>query len=234
MLGIASAENSQLQGFIIDESGKPVAGAELYLYDSIKTRRSADYISAKTGIDGRYLMKVPSGVYWAVARVRHNDKFGPLLSGDLHSGEPIEVNLSSGALDLAFTVTDIREASQAKGKSRSNVSKMTGIILDSSGQPAGKAAVYAWIAPMSERFPDVISSWTENNGEYSIYLLPGKYKLMASTSFPPALAEGKIVDLTVSDHQKDIVLNLQLIKIGTNQVNGPVSLPSDASSLDSE
>jgi hypothetical protein len=234
MSAVALGENRALQGVIKDESGKPVSGAELYLYDSLKTRRPADFISAKTGPDGRYFMNVPSGVYWGVARVRHGVQYGPLLSGDLHSGEPREIILTEANPEHSFTVADIRETSRAKEKSRSDISRVNGTIRDQFGQPVSSATVYVWSDPFSERIADFISSWSEDDGEYSLYLLPGRYRVMATQTFPPTISGEKMVDLVVTQNQKDVVLNLQVIKMENNLPGGAVHLPSGAVPVDAE
>lgn len=232
--GIAWGENRQVQGIILDESGKPVAGAELFLYDSPKTRRPADFISGKTGIDGRFTMKVPSGVYWGVARVRHGDTYGPLLSGDLHSGEPKEIDLSAGGETISFTVADIRELSRLREKHRSDMARLSGKVHDQSGRAVSPATVYVWREPFNDRTPDLISSWTEKDGGYLLYIAPGTYSVMASTAFPPLISEGKPVKLTVTESQKSIALNLQVIKMEDDSTGSSVNVPSDGIPLDDE
>ncbi|GAM11309.1 nickel uptake substrate-specific transmembrane region [Geobacter sp. OR-1] len=234
MSGAAWGATGQLQGTIVDESGKPVAGAELFLYDSVKTKRPADYISAKTGPDGRFVMKVPSAVYWGVARVRHSDKYGPLLAGDLHSGEPLEIDLSEKAQDISFTVADIQELSRAKEKSQKSLSRLEGRVTDQNGQPLALASVYVWNEPLSERLPDLISAWTEQNGEYSLHLPPGKYLVMAATAFPPPVSEGHLERLTISADQKNVALNLQVIKMEADSTVEAVKINADGISLDDE
>lgn len=234
MTGELLAETRQLQGVIVEESGKPVAGAELFLYGSNNTRRPADYISPKTGADGRFVMKVPSGAYWGVARLRHSDKYGPLLSGDLHSGEPVEIDLSSGQREVSFTVSDIREMSRAKEKRRSDITRVQGRVDDQHGRPVASATVYLWREPYGDRLPDVMSSWTGSGGEYYLYLPSGRYSALASTSFPPLISEGRMVKMTIEEGQKSVALNLQVIKMEDETTNIPVSVPSGGMLLDDE
>jgi hypothetical protein len=234
MSGVAWGENRQLRGTIMDDSGKPVAGAELFLYDSVKTKRQADYISAKTGADGRFTMVVTSSVYWGVARVRHGDKYGPLLAGDLHSGEPLEIDLSERGQDVVFTVADIQELSKTKTRSQNDMSRLEGKVLDHSGLPVAGATVYVWKAPWSERLPDLMSSWTEKKGGYALYLSPGSYLVMASTEFPPHAAAGNMEKLTIVAGQKNVALNLQVIKMEADSTSSSVNLPADGLSLDDE
>jgi hypothetical protein len=231
---VAFAENRLLQGVILDESGKPVSGAELFLYDSIKIKRPADFISPKTGSDGKFVFNVPSGKYWGVARVRHGDKFGPLLSGDLHSGEPLEMDLAESRQDFTFTVADIRDLARAKEKVRSDMAVLSGKVLDQSGKPVSSAAVFVWRDPVTERLPDMVSAWTEAGGDYSLLLLPGVYSVTADAVFPPAVAGRRIVPVTVIEGKKVVALNLQVTRVEKDSMNGSAGVTSDELPLDDE
>lgn len=217
---VVSGENRLLQGSIVEESGKPVPGAELFVYDSQKTRRPADYISPKTTSDGRFSIPLPEGKYWVIARLRHGDKYGPLLLGDLHSGEPLALDLAQPLQNVTLTVTDIRESSRAKEKRQSEMPTLSGRILDQSGLPVAAAAVCAWREPVTERLPDLVSAWTETEGEYTLYLLPGRYSVSAATSFPPPAADLHLVPLTVAEGQKTVALNLLLINSKVSSSGG--------------
>jgi hypothetical protein len=81
-------ERALLKGTVFDIKAVPVEGAEIFIYDSTDVRRPADFISAGTGKDGSFQMDLPAGIYWAVARIRSGDQFGPLMPGDKHSGDP--------------------------------------------------------------------------------------------------------------------------------------------------
>ncbi len=231
---IAIAENLLLQGVILNEAREPVSGAELFVYGSKNIKMQADFISPKTGSDGKFRLYVPSGKYWGVARVRHGEKFGPLLSGDLHSGEPMEINLAESSQDISFTVVDIRDLARAKEKTRSDRVVLSGRVLDQSGLPVSSAAVFAWRGPATERLPDIISAWTEVEGEYLIHLTPGSYSVTAATSFPPTFSGGRLLPVTVTDVQKNVTLNLQLIKIESDSMTGSGGVTSDDLPLDDE
>src|SRR6185369_3419698 len=77
----AALETFVLTGRIVNIDAKPVSGAEVFVYDSAAIRRPADFISARTGSDGRFSLTLPRQKFWVVARVRSGDKFGPLLPG---------------------------------------------------------------------------------------------------------------------------------------------------------
>jgi hypothetical protein len=78
-----------LKGRILDAAGRSVEGGEVFVYDSVQTRRPADFISPKSDGEGLYRLVLPAGRYWVVARVRNSTKYGPLAFGGRHSGEAV-------------------------------------------------------------------------------------------------------------------------------------------------
>ncbi len=179
-------EMAVFHGRVLDAQGSPVAGASLFVYNSPEVKRQADFISAETDRDGRFRMIVPPGTYWAVARLKKDKTYGPLRPGDKHSGDPEALELSPGAdLMKDFIVTDIREAARLVKKTREDVVKIQGRIVDAEGLPIKDAYVAAWKAGGTSRFPDYLSAWTGDQGSYSLYLPRGKYSIGASMRFPP-------------------------------------------------
>jgi len=49
-----AAENFVFRGQIVDTANNPVAGAEVYVFDSANVKRPADFISNRTGADGYF------------------------------------------------------------------------------------------------------------------------------------------------------------------------------------
>lgn len=182
----SAAETSALKGRVTDIKGSPVEGAELFVYDSPRVRRPADFISPKTDKEGRFQIDLPAGKYWVVARVRSSGEYGPLMPGDKHSGEPLDIELISGrAAEYDFIVSDIRETARQKQKIRQDYIKVTGRIVDEKGVPVRIAYAFAYKNRISPQFPDYISSWTDEEGNYTLYLSSGKYYIGAGRSFPP-------------------------------------------------
>lgn len=194
---VSALETFVLSGRIIDIDGKPVAGAEIFAYDSAAIRRPADFISARTAQDGRYSLTLPRRKFWVAARVRSGDKFGPLLPGDRHSGEAqlLEPD-ETGELRQDFTVVNILEAVRQKQIIRTDYQRVTGRILDRQGNPARDHYVFASPERIVRGVPEYVSAWSDESGSYALYLPPGRFYLGASAIFPTpegGSADGEIV-----------------------------------------
>ncbi len=184
--GIRSEESALLKGKVFDIKAMPVEGAEIFIYDSPDVRRPADFISARTGKDGSFQMDLPAGIYWAVARLRSGEQYGPLMPGDKHSGEPIEIELAPGEeLENDFTVVDIRETARLKRKTREDYIKIKGRVLDNHNNPVEKIYIIANKNKERPGIPDYLSAWTDDTGHYTLYVPRGKYYIGYATSFPP-------------------------------------------------
>lgn len=233
--GTARGEVRLLQGTILDKDGRPVAGGELFVYDSISTKRPADFISAKTGSNGRFSMRLPARKYWGVARVRHGEKFGPLLPGDLHSGDPQELDLTVADQEMTFTVLDIRELARSSEKTRSDMARLVGRIVDRKGLPVSGAYVCAWRESMTNRLPDAVSGWTDGGGEYVIFLPAGRYVVGVAVAFPPLVAEKSLVPLSIPEGEKKIAFDIQTTTMETAPASGhEAGLPGEAVPTDDE
>jgi len=184
----AESNDVELRGRVIDIMTQPVAGAEVYLYDSKQVKRPADFISQKTKSDGIYRLTVPPGVYWAVAILRQSGpSFGPLQFGDKHSGEPLILDLKNKKIEeVDFTVMDLRDAARHSRKRSEELFEIQGRILDAHEKPLAMAYVIAdsRSTPGAE-IPQYLSAWTGSDGKYTLYLPAGKFYLGVSTVMPP-------------------------------------------------
>lgn len=200
-----------LNGQVTDIGGKPVAGAEIFAYDSSVIRRPADFISARTAADGRYSLTLPLQKFWVVARVRSGEKFGPLLPGDRHSGEPLVVEPDDAkVVQQDFTVVDIREAVRQKQKVRADFRLMTGRILDQDGRPVSGVYAFAGTAQKVKCIPEYISAWTGANGEYALYLPPGHYFLGVGKEFPLSTGTGSELELTLEQNKQPLARDITI------------------------
>ncbi len=205
----AATDLVTLTGTITDTEGLPVEGAEVYLYDSDNIRRPGDYISNRTLADGRYRIVVSPGTFWAVARKRVDDaRFGPLSAKDKHSGEPEKIDLAPSAnLSIDFTVRTLQEAALLHNKRRDDLFKITGRIIDKSGQ--GIPQVYAMASnslKTTVQIPEYLSTWTGESGNFVLYLPEGVFRIGAAQSFPPDTACRLDQEISVTEDQDAVIL----------------------------
>ncbi len=181
-------ETSILKGSVLDIEEKPVEGAEIFIYSSPDVRRPADFMSARTDKEGRFSVGLPIGKYWAVARLRKGtERYGPLMPGDKHSGEPVEIELMPNKeFEKDFVVTDIREAVRNKPKTSVDYIKIKGRILDKNGSPVKMVYAIANKNKVITELPDYLSAWTDDEGYYTLYIPRGKYYIGYATAFLPA------------------------------------------------
>jgi len=196
-----SSQTFIFKGNVLNISRKAVEGAEVFIYGSSNIRRPADFISAKTDKDGGYRMVLPAGKYWAVARFRKNDsRYGPLMPGDKHSGEPAEIEFSSGEHQLNFMIADLQEAANmSTKKTGGDYIKIRGRITDKNGAPVKTA--YA-IANRDKEFsvvPDYISGWTDDDGNYTLHIPRGRYYVGYASAFPPGKSYGFNREIVFTD-----------------------------------
>jgi hypothetical protein len=179
-------EKAVLKGQVLDAEGKAVKGAEIFIYNSPDTRRPADFISARTDSSGKFSVIIPSGKYWAAARLRHGDKYGPLLPGDKHSGEPVEIEVEAGEeVEQDFNVLDLREAARMVKKTREDHYRLEGRIVDKKGAPLKNVYAVADRDKEISEVPDYLSAWTDEGGRYLLYLPAGTYFIGHAAEFPP-------------------------------------------------
>lgn len=206
-----SAENTfTLQGVISGIGGEPVRDAELYLYGTPNTRRPADFISPRTGSNGAYRLILPKAVYWGVARIKRGERYGPLMPGDRHSGEPVRIDPDSDAsLTLDFIVADMQELAQKREKGRTELIELSGTITKG-GKAVSDAYVFARTGKIAATLPEYFSGWTDESGRYSIKLPPGHYHLGCATGFPPPAGSERLLEADVAAGKLPVAIHLQL------------------------
>lgn len=200
-----------LQGKIASLDGEPVTDAEVYLYVSKNTRRPADFISPKSGGTGAYRMVLPVGTYWAVARVKKGERFGPLMPGDRHSGEPVRIAPEGDAeLVQDFVVADMQELAQKKEKNREELVELSGTLTNAEGKGVAGAYVYARTGQLTATLPEYISAWTDESGRYRLKLPPGHYYLGSATIFPTPGGTAPFREVELSAGKLPVAIDLQI------------------------
>jgi hypothetical protein len=192
----AGEGTAALAGKVIDVDGQPVEGARVFLYRSPEVRRSADFISAPTDRDGIYHLSARPGSFWAIARLKRVDDYGPLMPGDKHSGDPVEIELAAGRKGAAdFTVADLKDAKKRKAMEQRSSVRISGRIVDERGEPVKKAYAFAHRSGTVSGIPDYLSPWADDDGWFTLYVPPGRYYLGAAFTMPPdhtAIVQGEL------------------------------------------
>jgi len=179
-----------VEGLLSYESGAPVPGAEVYFYTEPdrRFRGPADFMAEPTGEDGRYMVELPPGSYWAVARMRASGSIaGSIQKGDFYSREaygPIDVTAGVTArVDLALveqTGNMLFNVFAGKGAGQG----VRGVVRDRDGKPVARAYAFAYKDSKMAGKPDYVSEWTRDDGVYAIYVLePGTYYIGARTGY---------------------------------------------------
>ena len=209
---LPAAETATIRATILDVAGKPVAGAKVFVYDSVDTRRPADFISPMSDPEGRAVLQVPPGRYWAVARLKRDGTFGPLMPGDRHSGEPATLEPAAGEeLGIEFVVADIRDVGRKKQTVAAESLVLRGRIVDREGAAVAKAYVFARRTKEGGAVPEFLSAWSDGAGTYTLYLpAGGSYFLGAATKFPPEDRAGGVREFIPEAGKTDIVMDVPL------------------------
>jgi hypothetical protein len=209
-MAVGADNTFTLQGVISGISGEPVKDAELYVYGTPNTRRPADFISPKTGVSGAYRIVLPKAIYWAVARIKKGERYGPLMPGDRHSGEPVRIDPESDPLlTLDFTVADMQELAQKREKGLDELIEISGTITRDGKAVAG-AYLFARSGNIAATLPEYFSGWTDESGKYRMKLPPGVYHIGCDTEFPPPFNSTSVQKIEVTAGNLPVAINLQL------------------------
>lgn len=203
---VSGAENGVLSGRVVDVAQNPVPGVEVFVYNRPNIRRPADYISPPTSKNGEFRVTLPPGTYWTVARLRHGEqRFGPLLPGDKHSGFPLEVDIAPGEnVEEEFVIADLEETSKLTVKFDTTFVKVEGVLVTAKGLPVENAYAFANRNDAMKKIPDYVSAWTGRSGEYILFLPPGTFYLGSAVVFPPGVQTGKLKKVMVDSNAKNI------------------------------
>jgi carboxypeptidase family protein len=206
-----AADAVLLRGVVADLAGQPVADAEVFLYTTGNIRRPADFISPKTDRSGRYVIELPRRDFWAVARVKRGERFGPLQSGDRHSGEPVHLHPADAAEMVSdFTVADLRELAQRRQTGNTALVTIGGRVLTGTGEPVTGVYVTASTGRSTIELPAYVSTWTDVAGNYTLAMPPGNYFLGIEHNFPPTRDHPFVQEIRVDAGNLTIAIDLTM------------------------
>ena len=206
---VSAVETHLLKAKVSGIEGRPMEGAKLFLYDSPNVRRPADFISSVSDRAGQLQMVLPPGKYWVVARFKPDGKYGPLMPGDKHSGEPLEIDMTGSGAEADFVVADLRELGQKKRANATDALRMKGRVTDTQGAPVARAFVYVNRSKEFSELPDFLSAWTGDDGNYEVYLPPdATYYAGAARQFPLKYRDGFPGPVVIERGKIDIAIDI--------------------------
>lgn len=163
------------------DGGQPVQGAHVYAYTDYSKNLIgvADHVSKSSADDGSYMLMLPPGEYYLVARKRGSGaNYGPIVTGDLydHRFEQQSFSVRSGQVkEKNFELEKLSEPMFFQVFTEGQRTTGTGIrgrILDQGGEPVQGAFATAYRDANMKRLPDFASTLTGDDGEFTLYL-PG-------------------------------------------------------------
>ncbi len=184
---------------ILGSNGLPVAGGRVYAYlNADKEFRDLGFaMSAPTGEDGAFVLDLPPGRYFIVARNRTGGAVaGPMRKGDqfgFFAANPVTVD-PGRYTPVVIPVTRLKGRNQpaCSGGSPDSAS-IEGRILDRTGRP--RKGVYAALYDNPDLLgrPVFISETTGEDGRYRMPVpVPGTYFLGARSGYGGAPAPGDL------------------------------------------
>lgn len=184
---------------VVRESDGPLESAHVFAY----TRTGSGFrdlgfaASAPTGEDGEFLLDLPPGRYYLVARKRASGGIaGPLRKGDsfgYYPGNPVSVAEGRQArVVIPATRLRLRNA-PSYSPEYAAVASIEGRILDRNGNPRGGVYAALYDNPDLLNRPLFLSDVTKEDGRYRLPVpVPGRYYLGARTGYGGSPAPGDL------------------------------------------
>jgi len=167
---------------VLKGTGTPVQGVHVYAYTDYSKNLIgvADHVSKGSAEDGSYLLKVPPGEYYLVARKRVSGaNYGPIVTGDLydHRFEDQTLKITEGrTLEKDFELETLSEPMFFQVFTEGQRETGTGIrgrIFDQDQEPIQGAFATAYKTRDMKRLPDFASTLTGDDGNFTLYLPNG-------------------------------------------------------------
>ena len=172
---------------IMRADGAGVADAYVNIYaDTVSNLLGPSHtMSSPTDKDGRYQVNLPPGTYFVVARKRiSGNPTGPLSPGDYYSEhQRVVTDVVAGkiaVIDLPIVLMNNPMFFKRDVASLETDTAIRGRIVDKEGKPVFGAFGMAYNDPDLKRLPDYVSTLSDNDGRFTIYLpRGGSYYLSA-------------------------------------------------------
>jgi hypothetical protein len=178
----ASGDSGVSGRVVMRDAGQPVQGVHVYAYTDYSKNLIgvADHVSKGSDEDGTYLLTLPPGEYYLVARKRVSGaNYGPIVTGDLydHRFEQKAFRIEPGrTMENDFELEKLKEPMFFQVFTEGQRTTKTGVrgkIFDQDGEPVQGAFATAYSTGDMKRLPDYASTLTGDDGSFTLYLPSG-------------------------------------------------------------
>lgn len=165
---------------VMRDGGAGVADAYVQIYSdtAYNLLGPSQTMSSPTDKDGEYRVNLPPGTYFVVARKRvSGNPTGPLSPGDYYSEhQRVITDVVAGkfaVVDLPLVLMNNPMFFKRDVNSKETETTIHGRIIDKSGKPVFGAFGMAYNNADFKRLPDYISTLSDQDGHFTIYLPQG-------------------------------------------------------------
>jgi len=193
-----SGESGVSGRVILKGTGQPLQGVHVYAYTDYSKNLIgvAHHVSKGSADNGSYLLDLPPGEYYLVARKRASgSNFGPIVTGDLydHRFEQQAVKVEEDEiLEMDFELKKLSEPMFFQAFTEGQRKTRTGIrgkIFDQEGEPVQGTFATAYRDSEMRRLPDFASTLTGDDGNFTLYLPAGGKWYVGARSYARAAPE---------------------------------------------
>jgi len=164
----------------LEASGNPLAGSYVNIYPDAVTNLlgPSKFMSVPTDEAGDFQLEVPSGVYYVVARKRLSGQpTGPLSPGDYYSEhQRLVTKVEEGKIVVVeLPVVEMKAPMffNSRQTDKETTTGIKGVLVDQAGQPVRGGFAMAYVNPEMKRLPDYISTLSDEQGRFILYLPEG-------------------------------------------------------------
>jgi len=182
-------------------AGKPLAGAYVYLYQSVTDdlKGQGYRMSMPTDSDGFFAFDgLTASTYFVVARKRHEGgRVGPVLADDylgIYPGNPLLLRSKESLRLQIETVRKLKTERKSETFSALTGPMLRGLIVDPSGEPVAGMHVFAYTEKViGHKRPAALSTPTTADGRFELNLPEnGEYYLGARQFYGDSPAPGEL------------------------------------------
>lgn len=182
----APAADAGLSGVVLDEKGKPLGGATVYLFKSAADGfKGMPGSFARTKEDGTFRLRVRKGTFFIIARKRQSgEMFGPTLPGDyfgFYPGNPVTLaDGSQKGLRIDATPRLSQQEKMGEPQDAARPSVIRARMVDGDGNPVAGVRLLAYKDSAMSGFPAFVSGKSGTDGAVELTVAgPGRYHLLA-------------------------------------------------------